>query len=261
MPGDQSPRTILGVTELAEHDSLTQFVQGSAADVDVPAVMVSQSAGEVTLADAGMVPEASVVRMNGSSITDMGRTSVSGDVANVNELAVEAAELAAEEAEQRAVPSYMASEGSVQADGPDDLQDAEAEAEAEEADVRSDTALADVGDVADLFEEADSKGDLSEFAAVASDIADLDVADLEDVTEDEGAAGPSAFADSAEAEAEAEEMVDVDGVPRFFMGLEGGGSVSDLNKVMSELNLSHKLHVAGYLGAPAPAADGAGPSS
>ena len=261
MPSDQSPRTILGVTELAD----AGVVQGTAADVDIPAVMVSQGAGEVTLANAGTVPETSVARMHGSSITDMGHTSVSGDVANVNELAVEAAELAAEEAADRAVPSYMASEGSVKADGPDDLQDAEAEAEAEEADVRSDAALADVGDVADLFEEADSKGDLSEFAAVASDIADLDVADLEDVTEDEAGAGPSAFADSAQAEAEAEEEVDEDGVPRFFMGLEGGGSVSDLNMVMRELNMSHNnLHAPGwpgYLGAHAPAADGAGPSS
>ena len=66
MSKDNSPRTILGVvTELAD----AGVVQGSA-DVDVPAVLVTQSAGEVTLADAGTVPEASV-RRPGSSITDM----------------------------------------------------------------------------------------------------------------------------------------------------------------------------------------------
>ena len=58
--------------------------------------------GEVRLADAGAVPqEPGPTRgsSNGLSNTDVGRTSVSGDVADVSELAAEAAELAAEEQE------------------------------------------------------------------------------------------------------------------------------------------------------------------
>ena len=159
---DNSPRTILAgsVTTLA--DVGIGDVQGSVADAAErgsippgvgevrlanpnpnpnsnpnPNPNPNPNANQVRLADAGAVPQESGPRRgssNGLSNTEVGRTSVSGDVANVSELAAEAAELAAEEQEALAVPSFMASEGS-RTDGQvlDDLQDAEAEHEAEEA--------------------------------------------------------------------------------------------------------------------------------
>ena len=104
---NNSPRTILAgnVTTLADVGD----VQGNVAEGAHGGIPPGE--GEVRLADAGAVPQESGPRRgssNGFSNTDVGRTSVSGDVANVSELAAEAAELAAEEREAVAVPSYMA---------------------------------------------------------------------------------------------------------------------------------------------------------
>ena len=165
--------------------------------------------GEVRLADAGAVPE-EPGPTRGVSSTDaggtVGRTSVSGDVANVSELAAEAAGHDAEEREALAAPStWMASEGS-RTDGQvmDDLQDAEAQQEAEEAQAIAASGVGshgDVADVADMADIADDELQADEEAAdkgasgVASHGDVADIADVADLLEDE-------------AEAEAEETAD-----------------------------------------------------
>ena len=201
---DNSPRTILAgnVTTLADVGD----VQGNVAEGEHGAILPGE--GEVRLADAGAVPQESGPTRgssNGLSNTDVGRTSVSGDVANVSELAAEAAELAAEEREALAVPSYMASEGS-RTDGQvlDDLQDAEAQREAEEAHAIAASGVGSHGDVADVADMADIADDEVQAEAEAADkgasgVAShgdvADIADVADLLEDE-------------AEAEAEETAD-----------------------------------------------------
>ena len=60
-------------------------------------------------------------------------------------------------------------------------------------------------------------------------------------------------------------QVDEDGLPRYFMGLAGGGSVSDLAQVVSELNPGMQVHgrpgARPTAAAAVPTAGGAGPSS
>ena len=150
---ERSPRTVLtgNITTLADVGVVRGNVAGDAPG-GMPRAAVPPGEGEVRLADAGTVPEESGPT-SASSNTDLGRTSVSGDVANVSELAAEAAELAAEAAAAEAVPSYMASEGS-RTDGQvvlDDLQDAEAQAEAEDRVAVDASGVGSHGDVAGLW--------------------------------------------------------------------------------------------------------------